>query len=122
MTILVLEKEIKVTFIYVSMCFVYAWLDLVSSNYKITYVNFVRWLIEASLLPLTLIATLLHNFSWTENFFVVYQLCYLPSLIIKFPVLVLMRYAEYQPQFSINTIVASIFDVFCNRLFESNIP
>jgi hypothetical protein len=111
--IIVLKKEIKLIFVYVYIAFLYTWLQLVNSNYTVTYLNFLRWLIEASLLPQILIFTLFSYFLCIENFFEQYHLYYVPTIMIKIPLFVLMRYAEIQSDFFLNRLQTSLFDIFC---------
>ncbi len=70
--IIVLKKEMKLIFVYVYIAFLYTWLQLVNSNYIVTYFNFLRWLIEASLLPQILIITLFVYFVCMEQTFSIY--------------------------------------------------
>jgi hypothetical protein len=57
------------------MTFLYTWLQFINTNYRVTYFNFLRWLIEASLLPQILIITLFVYFVCVaeENFFHLYH-------------------------------------------------
>jgi hypothetical protein len=108
--IIVLKKELKLIFVYVYISFFCTWLQLVNSSYTVTYLNFLRWLIEASFLPQILILSFLDYFLGTMNFFELYHLLYAPTIIIKIPLFILMRYAEIQSNFFINRFQISFFD------------
>jgi hypothetical protein len=82
--IIVLKKEMKLIFVYVYIAFLYTRLQLVNSNYMVTYFNFLRWLIEASLIPQILIITLPLYFVCMEHFFDLYHAFYVPAIIINF--------------------------------------
>jgi hypothetical protein len=111
--IIVLKKEMKLIFVYVYIAFLYTWLQLMNSNYKVTYFNFLRWLIEASLFPQILIFTLPFYFICMENFFDLYHIFYVPTIIVKFPLFILMRYAEVQSNSFLNELQMVFFKVFC---------
>ena len=98
--IIVLKKEIKLIFVYICIIFLYAWLQLVNSNYRVTYFNFRRWLIEASLLPQVLAVALLPSYlTDLMIFFQMYHIFYVPFVIMKVPLFILLRYAEIQSDF-----------------------
>jgi hypothetical protein len=111
--IIVLKAEMKLIFVYVYMAFLYTWLGLVNSNYTVTYLNFLCWLIEASLVPQALIVSLFLNFLSLEiDFCHDYDGLYVSMLIIKIP-LFLMHYAEKQSDFFINRYQAFLFKIYC---------
>jgi hypothetical protein len=112
--IIVLKKEMRLIFFYVYIAFLYTWLELVDSSYSITYFNFLRWLIEASLLPQILIITLFLYFLCLENFFELYHLFYVPTIIVKIPLFILIRYSETQSEFFLSGCQTFLFDIFCN--------
>jgi hypothetical protein len=113
--IIVLKKEMKLIFVYVYIAFLYTWLQLVNSNYTVTYFNFLRWLIEASLLPQILIIALFLYFlcMQEENFFFLYHMVYVPIIIVKVPLFILMRFAESQSNFFLNRLQTWLFYMFC---------
>jgi len=111
--IIVLKKEMKLIFVYLYIAFLYTWLDLVNSNYTLTYLNFLRWLIEASSLPYVLTITLFGYFLCIENFPGAYHLFYAPSIITKVPLFILMRYAEIQSDVFLNNFQIFLFNRFC---------
>jgi hypothetical protein len=113
--IIVLKKEMKLIFVYVYMTFLYTWLQFINSNYRVTYFNFLRWLIEASLLPQILIITLFVYFvcAAEENLFHLYHTFYVRTIIIKLPLFILMRFAESQSDFFLNALQTLFFRVFC---------
>ncbi len=110
--IIVLKKEMKLIFVYVYIAFLYTWLQLANSNYTVTYFNFLRWLIEASLCPLILIFTLI-SFQSMEDFFDLYHTFYVPTIINKVPLFILMRFAEIQSDLYVNTLQILFFKVYC---------
>lgn len=109
----VLKKEMKLIFVYVYICFLYTWFESVHNKYKVTYMNFLRWLIEASLIPQILIFNVVDYFLCTEDFFQLYHLNYIPTIIMKIPLFVLMRYAESQSDFFLNEFQTSLFNLYC---------
>ncbi len=112
--IIVLKKEMKLIFVYVYVAFVYTWLQLLKSNYTVTYLNFLRWLIEAALIPQILIFALSgYFFLTTADFFQTYHLLYVPTIIIKVPLFILMRYTETQSDFFLNAFQISLFNRYC---------
>ena len=111
--ITVLKNEMKLIFIYVYVAFLYTRLQLVNSNYTVTYLNFLRWLIEAASLPQILIFTFREHFFGLMNFFEVYHLFYVPTIINKIPMFILIRYAENQPDCFLNWFQISLFDMIC---------
>jgi len=111
--IIVLKKEMKLIFFYVYIAFLYTWFKLVDSSYIVTYYNFLRWLIEASLLPQILIITLFLYFLCLENFFELYHLFYIPTIITKIPLFVVIRYGEIQSDFFLNGLETFLFNRFC---------
>ncbi len=112
--IIVLKKEMIMIFVYVYMAFLYTWLQLVNSNYRVTYFNLLRWLIEASLVPKILIY---YSFSffcmYEEGFFRLYHAFYVITIIIKVPLFILMRFAESESDFCLNGLQILLFKVFC---------
>jgi len=120
--IIVLKAEMKLIFVYVYMAFLYTRLGLVNSNYTVIYLNFLRWLIEASLVPQVLIISLFLNFLSLEiDFCHEYDGLYVFMLIIKIPLFILMRYAERQSDFFINKYQAFLFKILCYWPSKSNI-
>jgi hypothetical protein len=112
--IIVLQKEMKLMFVYVYIAFLYTWLQLVNSNYTVTYFNFLRWLIEASLLPqILIIALFVYVCMQEENFFFLYHIFYVPVIISKIPLFILMRFAESQSNFFLNGLQTWLFNMFC---------
>jgi hypothetical protein len=112
--ILVLKKEIKLIFIYVYITFLYTWLQLVDSNYTVSYMNFFRWLIEASLILQILCLTLTSYCALCPiDFFRAYHLFYAPTMIMKVPLFILMRYAEIESDLFVNKFQISLFNAHC---------
>lgn len=110
---IVLKKEMILIFVYSYIAFLYTWFDLGNSHYTLTYLNFLRWLIEGSSLPYLLTITLFGSFLCMESFLETYHLLYVPSIITKVPLFFLMRYAEIQSDVSLNSIQILLFDGFC---------
>jgi hypothetical protein len=121
-TIIVLKAEMKLLFVYVYMAFLYTWIGVVNSNYTVTYLNFLCWLIEASVVPEALIISLFFNFLSLEiDFCHEYHGLYVSMLIIKLPLFILMRYAESQSDFFINAYPPYLFKILCYQPSQSNI-
>jgi hypothetical protein len=110
----------KLIFIYVYIAFLYTWLQLINSNYTVTYLNFLRWLIEASLLSCVLIVTISEYFLGVMDFYEVYYYLYRPAIIIKVALFVLMRYAEIQSNFFLNQFQILLFNTYCYWPPKSN--
>lgn len=122
--IIVLKKELKLIFVYIYFTFLYTWLQLVNSNYTVTYFNFLRWLIEASLVPRILITTLVPCYFVgidIGEFFEQYHLSYVPIIIIKIPLFVLMRFAESQSNFLLNEVEIFFFKKLCDLSLKLHI-
>lgn len=97
--IIVIKKELKLILVYVYIVFFYTWLQLVPSNYKVTYFNFLRWIIEGSFLPQTLFISFFFHVLCIEIFFETYHLLYVTTIVTKIPLFILMSYAEIQSDF-----------------------
>ena len=92
---LLLKQEIRLILIYVCSAIVYTWLGFSNDNCTISLLNIVRWLMEASNLPLALMYTIIwSDEQFMENFFKYYQLFHFFILILKLPLFFMMRYAE----------------------------
>jgi hypothetical protein len=87
-------------------------LDLVNSNYALTYLHCLRWLIEASFLPYVLTITLFRYFLCIQNFLGTYHLFYAPSIITKVPLFILMLCAEIQSDVFVNSFQILLFNTF----------
>ena len=99
----------------------YMWLELINSNYWATDFNFLRWLIEASFIPVALICVLT-NFSLNLlEFCTVYHEIYVPLMIVKIPMFILLRYAEISPDCSLNRLQILLFETYCYRFRKWNI-
>jgi len=116
---IVMKKELRLILIYVYIVFLYTWLQLVNSNHRVTYFNFLRWFAEGSFLPQILFFTLIYYFLCVESFFEMYHLLYVPMIVTKIPLFVLMRYAEFQSDFFLNKWQISLFDTYCYQLRKS---
>jgi hypothetical protein len=111
--IIVLKKEMKLIFVYVCIAFLYTWFELVNTNRTLTYLNFLRWFIEASLIPLILIFTVFqYCFVYIMDFFELYHIFYVSMIVVKVLLFVLMRYAESHSDFVINRFQMLLFNVF----------
>ncbi len=111
----VLKKEIKLIFVYVYVAFLYTWLGLVKRNYRITYVNFLEWSIEASVAPLILLGILFFyyiEFILIQNFDL-YRSTYVYMVILKVPLFFLMRYREIHFDFFLNRFERTLFNQPC---------
>jgi hypothetical protein len=118
--IMILKKEMKLIFVYVYITFLYTWFQLVNSKYSVTYFNFLRWLIEASLLPQVLLLSLPYLLD-SEGFFRMYHILYVPTIIIKVPLFILMRYVEIQSDFFLNKLQIFFFSTYCDWRWKSNV-
>jgi hypothetical protein len=111
--IIVLKKEMKLIFIYVYIAFFYTWLDLFNSNYRITFLNLIRWFIEGSLFPQIFFFAIIEYLLGIMCFFEIYHLLYFPTILIKVLLFILMRYAESQPHFFLNQFQIFLFNTYC---------
>ena len=109
-----LKKELKLIFVYVYITFLYTWLQLVNSNYTITYFNIIRWLIEASCLRQILLNTIFHYLLCIDDFLSVYNTYYFCTIASKIPLFILMRLAESQSNFFLNRLHTWHFNLFCD--------
>ena len=120
--IIVLKSEMKLIFVYVYLAFLCTWLGLVNSNSTVTYLSFLRWLIEASLLPQVSIISLFFYFLTQQlEFCHEYYALYVCKVFIKIPKFILMRYVESQSDLFINTYQAFLFKVLCKWSSKTNI-
>lgn len=111
---IVLKKEMQLILTYISIAFLYTRFPLSDRKNILTYFNFLRWLIEASLLPQILILALInYYFICPENFFHLYHSFYITIVMTRIPLFFFMRYAEIQPNFFLNEFQKIFFNVFC---------
>lgn len=113
--IIVMKRELKLISVYLYVVFCYMWLELINSNYRVTYFNFLRWLIEASIIPVALICVLMKFSLSLLEFCTVYHEIYVPLVIVKIPMFILLRYAEIQPDCSLNRLQVLLFETYCYR-------
>jgi hypothetical protein len=118
--IIVLKKEMKSMFVYSYIAFFYTWLQLVNSTYTVTYLNLIRSLIEASILPAVLIVGF-DDLPCIAEVSRLYRLFYVPTMIIKVPLFILMRYAESESNFFLNEFQTALFKLFCHLSSKLNI-
>lgn len=112
--IILLKQEIKLILIYVCFSIVYTWLGFSNSNYTISLLNILRWLIEASNVPLALLYTsILSDSEFIKNFFKYYQLFYFFILILKLPLFFIMRRAETDSDYIVNDLQMFFLNKFC---------
>jgi hypothetical protein len=111
---ILLKQEIKLILIYVCFSIIYTWLGFWNSNYTITLLNILRWLIEASNVPLALLYTIiLSDSEFMENFFKYYQLFYFLTIILKLPLFFIMRHAESDSNSIVNDLQMFLLNKFC---------
>jgi hypothetical protein len=111
---ILLKQEIKLILIYVCFSIVYKWLQFSNSNYTITLLNILRWLIEASNVPLPLLYTIIFSQShFIENFFKYYEFFYVLIIILKLPLFFMMRYAESDSDYIVNDLQMFLLNKFC---------
>lgn len=111
--LIVLKKEMILIFVYTYIAFLYTWLDLANNHYTLTYLNFLRWLIEASSLPYLSTITSFGYFLCVGSFPETYHLFYVPSIITKIPLFIWMRCAEIQSDVFLNRFQILLFNGFC---------
>lgn len=112
--IILLEKELILTFVYVLFAFSYKWFRLMNNDEHITSMNFYRWLIEASTIPYVLLR-IFSNYcmGYIDSFFdecKSFQVC---AIMLKVPLFFLMRYAENQPDCFLKDMEGWIFYALC---------
>jgi len=112
--IILLEKEIILTFVYTLFAFLYKWFELMNNEKHITSTNFHRWLIEASTVPYILFC-IFSNYCMgcIDNFFDECKSFQIRAIMLKVPLFFLMRYAENQPDFFLKEMEAWIFYALC---------
>lgn len=122
--IIVLKKELKLTSVYICIAFLYTWLPVVDKYHSVSYFNFLRWWIEASLLPWTILTTFLDEFPSIpsiEDICRLYHLFYTPVMVTKLPMFIGLRYVESQFSCSINDLQIIFFDILCFISVKSNL-
>ncbi len=112
--IILLEKELILTFVYVLSAFSYKWFGLMNNDEHIPSMNFYRWLIEASTIPYVLLR-IFSNYcmGYIDSFFdecKSFQVC---AIMLKVPLFFLMRYAENQPDCFLKDMEGWIFYALC---------
>lgn len=108
---IILKKELKLIFTYVSLAYLCTWLTS-SRMTSITTFTLFRWLAEASLLPHTLLIVACDPFSNVFDVAGCYFFLYVPTILVKVPLFVLMRCAEMRSDFFLNAIEILVFKTF----------
>jgi len=112
--IILLIKEMALTFVYVLFAFLYKWFGLVNNDSRITSLNFHRWLIEASFAPFLFCAIIFEYYiGCLDTVFDQYQLFYIIAITLKVPLYLLMRCAESQPDFFLNHFESFLIITLC---------
>lgn len=112
--IILLEKELILTFVYVLFAFSYKWFGLMNNDEHITSMNFYRWLIEASTIPYVLLR-IFSNYcmGYIDSFFDECKSIQVCAIMLKVPLFFLMRYAENQPDCFLKDMEGWIFYALC---------
>lgn len=113
--IIVMKKEFKLILTYGCIAFVSSWLQVINKDYRITYLNIVRWFVESSFLPEMLIITVLDYFLGGDCFEMHYS-SFVPMIRMKILFFILMRFIESDSPCTIDRIEKSLFDIYCYRL------
>ena len=107
----ILIKEAILVFVYVSLAFMYRWFGLVHDKDMVTSMDFYQWSAEALYTPIILIT--IYYFGTIEIFIDLYRSFSLFAILMKIPVLALMRYAESQRNFFLNDLKSFSFHLLC---------
>ena len=105
---IILKKELKLISTYVFLAYLCTWLSS-SCITSITTFTLFRWLAEASLLPQTLLIVAFDPSSKVCDVAECYFFLYVPTIIVKVPLFVLMRCAEMRSDFFLNEIEIFVF-------------
>ncbi len=117
----IFKREIILILVYVYLSFLYTWIVLGNTYNTITHLTFLRWLMEALFIPIVFFVTIFAYYvQYIENVFDLYEASYGFVIILKVPLFVLMRYADYQPDSIVNRLQYQIFRWFCYSSSELN--
>jgi len=112
--IILLIKEMALTFVYVLFAFLYKWFGLANNDYRVTSMNFSRWLVEGSFAPFLFCSFVGEYYIECINIiFDEYQLFYIIAITLKIPLFFLMRCAESQPDFFLNHFESFLISRLC---------
>lgn len=115
----ILEKEVKLALAYLGAVLFYRLPQLINAHYTVTYFKFVRWSMEAMLMPYSVFICFI--FYYAGPYDMVLELCmrsYPIMLMSKAPLFIVMRYAENHLDCSVNNFQLLILEIYCN--FFSN--
>jgi hypothetical protein len=119
--IILLIKEMLLVFVYVLFAFLYKWFGLAYNGGRITCMDLYRWLVEASYAPFLLCGILCGYYTGCfDMIFDEYQVFHLIGVTLKISLFFCMRYAESQPDLSLNHIETSLVSMFCQLIFKDN--
>lgn len=106
--------EIRLTFTYVSFALLFT---LLVNHRPIHVIKIFHWLIEATLIPMTLLFILGVYFDRIDDYIIDLN-CRLTSLLVymlKGTLFLWMRYSEYYPSSILNDVQTLFFYAFCNK-------
>ena len=113
--------EVRLIAMYVSVAFVFRWL---MNNQSIHWNEISRWFIEASMIPLTLMAIVAVHLGIADEYLCVLDLTFLSPFIytIKAALFITVRYAELHPSSRFNDYYTLIFYCICDKFGFHQIP
>lgn len=112
-------RQMALIFTYLLLAFTLKWFRFVVQDSPITSMDVYRWLLEASLMPLTLCDYLLsHYISLDDEVICETQSCFVMEISIRVPLFILMRFAESKSNFFVNVFEAHLVDSLCKFRVE----
>jgi hypothetical protein len=110
----VLIKEVLLTFVYILFCYIYKWYGLSNNANYVTSMNMRLWFVEATLIPFLCSAFLIeYSVGRPDIIFDKYQLYYIVAISLKLPLFFFMRYAESHPDFFLNHFELFLLKKIC---------
>lgn len=116
----IIKQQVILTFVYVTAAFLYTYYDSTTTINTITYIIFIRWLIESLLVPFGWFAYTLQYYLRDEVFLDVPYLCDILDVMLKLPLFFIMRYNENKSDFFLHKREICYFFMWC-RIFENQV-
>lgn len=107
-------KEMIWISVYILLATFCKWFGSINNRSEITFMDFCRWFIEASSYHISIWVFISIYFcryfiDWLDDI----QNAYDVLMILKIPLFIIMRYAEYQPDCQINALKVSLAKEMC---------
>lgn len=115
--IIVIKQETKLIFIYIYVACLFTWFISFNVAVTFTYRHFLQWFIESILIHLTFLVHILINYTGCPSiFFNLYQIMHTIMIVVKIPLFILLRTAEYRCDFFINRMQLFFLHKLCRLI------